>query len=167
GVRGAAACLDRASAAADRSRARASQGPRAVTRGPARVGCPRQARAAAAAPGAGGAPRPHRAARQHPQSTLALGLVQPERSHLSDRGGGDDAGGGEGLRADPRADAPEAHGSFAEILEAGGGGLPGLSGRPPLAEGMRGFEPAGIRLKRWYPASAGPKRDDLKVVPYV
>src|SRR2546422_7342278 len=89
----------------------------------------REARAAAAPHGASRTAWSDRLARQHPQSALALGIVQPQRSHLPELAAGDDARVGARLRADPRADALEAHGSLAEILEAGCRGMPGLSGR--------------------------------------
>src|SRR5205814_4754558 len=78
-----------------------------------------EAGAAAAPPRACCTAWSDRLARQHPQPALALGIVQPQRPHLLELAPGDDAGFGAGLRADPRADAPEAHGSLAEILEAG------------------------------------------------
>src|SRR5258706_8436656 len=102
-------------------------------RSAARLARPRETRTAAAPARARGAARPDRVADQHPQSALALGLLQPRRPYLSELEVGDDAGAGEGLRADPRADAPEAHGSLAEVLEAGGCRVPRLSGRAALA----------------------------------
>src|SRR5437667_12849109 len=92
-----------------------------------------EARAAAAPPGACRTAWPDRLARQHPEPALALGIVQPQRPHLLELASGDDAGFGAGLRADPRADALEAHGSLAEILEAGCGGVPGLPERARLS----------------------------------
>src|SRR5439155_8053144 len=79
----------------------------------------RTARTAAAAARACRAARPCREADQHPEPALAMGIVQPRRTHLSELATGDHAGVGEGLRPDPRADAPQAHGSLGGILEAG------------------------------------------------
>src|SRR5262249_463602 len=64
---------------------------------------------------------------------LAMGIVLEERSHLPELAARADAGLGARLRADPRADALEAHGSLAEILEAGGQGVSGVRGSAALA----------------------------------
>ena len=73
--------------------------------------------------GVGGASQRHGVARQHQESALALGILFSERAHLPELAAPADAGLGPRLRAHPRVDAPEADGSFAGILEAGGRSL--------------------------------------------
>src|SRR6185503_1375520 len=92
-----------------------------------------EARASAAVAGAGGAARADGDADQHPQPALALGVVLALGAHLPELAPGADAGDGPRLRADPRADAPEAHGSLAGVLETGGGGVPGVQAVTGLA----------------------------------
>src|SRR5262249_55480522 len=131
-VRAARAAVDREAAGAPRAGA-AGTG-RGVRGGDARA-C--TTRAPAAPDGARRAAGPGGVAREHPQSALALGVVQPQRTHLPELAAGDDARLSARLRPDPRADAPQAHGPLAEVLEAGRSRVPGvperasISSRPP------------------------------------
>src|SRR5579872_7468466 len=64
---------------------------------------------------------------------MAVGIVFALRAHLPELAAGADAGSHPRLRDDPRADAPETHGSLAEVLEARGGRVSGLPGRARVA----------------------------------
>src|SRR5204863_2340424 len=62
------------------------------------------------------------------------GILLTKRPHLSELAAGRHARLGAGLRDAARADAPEAHGSLTEVLEAGRerlSGLPGVARIPP------------------------------------
>src|SRR5919197_376242 len=62
-----------------------------------------------------------------------MGILLAERSHLSELAPDRDARLGPRLRDDPRADALEADGSLAAVLEAGRRGVSGLSVGASLA----------------------------------
>ena len=82
---------------------------------------------------------PGRHPRQHPQPEMALGVVLPQRPHMSELAARAHAAGDPRLRDDSRIDASEAIGPFTAVLEAGRRRLPGLSGRAPLAANSRAF----------------------------
>src|SRR5258706_14527639 len=65
--------------------------------------------------------------------------MRPRRPHLSQLAPGADAAMGERLRPDPRADAPETHGSFADILGPGCRRVFGVPGGSPVAPHTRSF----------------------------
>ena len=96
----------------------------------------RATRTAGAAARTRRAPRPDGFAREHPQSAMAMGIVLAERPHLSELAPGRDAAVRSRLRDDPRADAPEADGSLAAVLEAGRGGVSRLSSRARVAQDL-------------------------------
>src|SRR5262245_31401497 len=66
-----------------------------------------------------------------------MGIMLAPRPHLSQLAPGGHARLGARLRDDPRAHAPPADESFAEVLEARRRRLPRLPERPPLAAGAR------------------------------
>src|SRR5262249_35544252 len=120
-----AARVDRSPVAEGRRRSRPTGAAVAVARRAPRADRLRELRTAAPAVRARRCARPDGEPRQHPQPAMALGIVQPQRPHLPELAAGDDAGVGQGLRTDPRADALETDGSLAEVLEAGRRRLPG------------------------------------------
>ena len=75
--------------------------------------------------------------RQRAKPAMALGVVLAQRSYLPELAARANAVLRPRLRDDSRADAPEAHGSFAAVLEAGRCRVPGLRGRPGVASSSR------------------------------
>ena len=106
---------------------------------------PRQKRGAGAGAGRASVPPvracrtawPHGPAGQRSKSTHALGILRPRRAHLPELEAGRDASLGSRLRHRSRAHAPRTARSFAGILAARGGGLPGLPRRASMAQDPR------------------------------
>ena len=85
--------------------------------------------------------RPYGHSDQRPQPTLAVGLVLAEGPHLLELAPCADARFSPRLRDDPRADASEAYGPLAEVLEACRGGFSGLQ----IGSRMAACNPESLR----------------------
>src|SRR3989442_391978 len=121
--------------------------PRAATPGTAaathvaccRAPAPRSRETRAAVPlvRGGGQTRPRGRARQRSQPAPAMGFLLTIRSYLPELAPHSDAGHSSRLRHRSRADAPEADGPLAQVLEAGVECVPGLQRRARLAARVR------------------------------
>src|SRR5262245_48608126 len=100
----------------------------------ARVARPSEARAARASARAGARTRPVGPESERQEPEMALGILLARRAYLSELAARADARRRARLRARPRADASEAAGSFAVVLETRRESVPGLPGTARVSQ---------------------------------